>query len=496
MTANTFSAKRRFLAPDLATTFALVALALVAFRPLIMTISPHDFWWHLAEGRRIATEGRVPQIDYFSYTQYGKPFFDQMWLSQWLLFKIYQAGGIPLIVFAQALIITATYGLMLWLAARRANDAKIAALILMLGVMPVSFDNWPVRPQSFAFPCFALFVAILTAHRFKWKNWWPRALWLLPLIEIFWANAHGSFPLGIILVALTLIGETVRHFRGADVARKSLVQLGFCLLLCGAAIFVNPRGFEVIDYVRFVLNSPETRLSAEWLPPDLKTANGILFFAFLGFYCIAICVGRHRITLTDVLVSLPFGIQGVREGRSIVWFALAAFPVIAAALSREKKAVADAGKPALNLILLGFVWLLPLAVLPWWKSSLGLPSNIGELLDPDTPIAAVRALQELPKEQRPKRLWHDEATGSYLIWAAPEQKVFNDTRFEMYPLQQWQDSIDLRNAERAAQTIKKYRFDGFLLRPDRHAKLLDYLRKHGGWREVFKDEYWILLVKA
>ena len=118
------------------------------------------------------------------------------------------------------------------------------------------------------------------------------------------------------------------------------------------------------------------------------------------------------------------------------------------------------------------------------------------MLDPDTPINAVRALQKLSESQRPKRLWHDEATGSYLIWAAPEQKVFNDTRFEMYPLQQWQDSIDLRNAQRAAQTIEKYRFDGFLLRPDRHAKLLDYLRKQGGWREVFKDKYWILLVKA
>ena len=148
------------------------------------------------------------------------------------------------------------------------------------------------------------------------------------------------------------------------------------------------------------------------------------------------------------------------------------------------------------MVLIGFVWLLPLAVLPWWKPSLGLPPAIGELLDPETPIAAVRALRKLPAKQRPQRLWHEEGAGSYLIWAAPQQKVFNDTRFELYPLQQWHDSIDLRLAKQADEIIKKYRFDGFLLRPDRHAKLLKYLRKQGTWREVFKDQYWILLVKA
>ena len=334
MNADATKFKRRFFAPDMATTFALVALALVALRPLLMTISPHDFWWHLAEGRRIASEGKVPRIDYFSYTQFGKPFFDQMWLAQWLLFKTYQAGGVPLILFAQCVIITATYGLMLRLAAWRARDAKLAAIILMLGVMPVSFDNWPVRPQTFAFPCFALFLTILTLFRLRK---WPLALWFLPLIEIFWANAHGSFPLGIILVMLTLIGETIRHFRGAPVPRQSLLQLIVCLALCVAAIVVNPRGFDVINYVRFVLNSPETRLSAEWLPPSITNANGALFFAFLLFYFVALWMGRAKISLTDVLVSLPFGIQGVREGRSIVWFALAAFPVIVAALSRREK---------------------------------------------------------------------------------------------------------------------------------------------------------------
>lgn len=492
MIVDPATTRRRFFPPDMAATFALVALALVALRPLLMTISPHDFWWHLAEGRRIAAEGRVPQFDYFSYTQYGKPFFDQMWLSQWLIFKVYQTGGLPLIVFGQSVIITATYGLLLWLAAQRADNAKVAAVILMLGVMPVSFDNWPVRPQTFAFPCFALFVTILTLFRLQKAS---RALWLLPIIEVFWVNAHGSFPLGLILVALTLIGETIRHWRGEDVARKSLVQLTLCLVLCSVSILINPRGFAVIDYVRVVLNAPETRLSAEWLPPDIKTANGAIFFAFLSFYIVALCIGRKRISLTDVFVSLPFGVQGMREGRSIVWFALAAFPIVAAALRRDKKNVVEAGKPAFNLLLISFVWLLPFAVLPWWKPSLGLPPSLGELLDPDTPIAAVRALQKLHAPLRPKRLWHDEATGSYLIWAAPEQKVFIDTRFELYPWQQWQDSIDFRHARRADEIIKKYRFDGFLLHAQRHVKILNYVRQRRQWREIHKDNDWLLFIK-
>ncbi len=36
------------------------ALILIALRPLFSPIPPHDFWWHLATGRVIATQGTIP----------------------------------------------------------------------------------------------------------------------------------------------------------------------------------------------------------------------------------------------------------------------------------------------------------------------------------------------------------------------------------------------------------------------------------------------------
>ncbi len=491
------SGKRRAFAPDLPLTYALVALALVTLRLLLMPIAPHDFWWHLAQGRRIVGEGQVPVLDYYSYTQSGKPFFDQMWLSQWLLFRLYQLGGLPLIIFAQCLLVGGSYAGLLWLSARRSGHAKICAAVLLLGVMPVSFDNWLVRPQSFALPCFAAFVTILTAYRLRW---WPRAIWLLPLIEVFWANAHGSFPLGLILLSLTIIGEAIRHARRAPgfLTRRELASLIWCGALCGAAIFVNPRGIGVLDYVQFVLNAPQTRFSSEWLKPDLTTFGGVYFYVFLLAFLIVVWRRRQFLTLTDALVTLPFAAQAMREGRSILWFAMAAFPVFCVALApRRAHGKAAEDRPAFNLALLFLVWLMPVAVLPWWKPALGLPAQIGALADEETPFQAVEKLRKLPPDIRPQRLWHDEATGSYLMWAAPEQKIFIDTRFEFYPSQQWIDAGNLRYATGdRAKLIAKYRLDGFLIHHQRHSRLLAFLSRSGRWREVYRDRFWILLVKA
>src|SRR4051794_39346844 len=81
------------------------AIMLIALRPLLTPIPPNDFWWHLATGRLIVSQGAIPTVDSFSYTRLGEPFFNQGWLAQLLMYGLYQLGGIPLIYIVQALVI-------------------------------------------------------------------------------------------------------------------------------------------------------------------------------------------------------------------------------------------------------------------------------------------------------------------------------------------------------------------------------------------------------
>src|SRR5215212_2343601 len=187
-----------------------MALMLIALRPLLTPIPPNDFWWHLATGRAIITQGAIPVVDSYSYTQAGQPFFNQGWLAQLLMYGIYLLGGIPLTYIFQALVIALAYGLLLRLCLLRTGQVQLSVGLLLLTTLPLSFDNWLVRPQSYAFPLFAAFLTILTEYRQGGKN----RLWLLPPLMVLWVNIHGSFVLGGVLIAVTLAAEWLKRWAG------------------------------------------------------------------------------------------------------------------------------------------------------------------------------------------------------------------------------------------------------------------------------------------
>jgi hypothetical protein len=493
------------------------ALMLIALRPLLTPIPPNDFWWHMATGRATLAQGGIPIADSFSYTQLGQPFFNQGWLAQLLMYGLYQLGGLPLIIILQALVIALAYGLLLRLCLLRTGQVQLSVGLLLLTTLPLSFDNWLVRPQSYAFPLFVGTLTILTEYRLAFKN----RLWLLPLLMILWVNIHGSFVLGGVLIAATLAGEWLkRRITGwREAASWASRPIGapedvltrpeperqpplLPLLLWGAAtalaLLVNPRGLEVIGYVRNLLGtSAVTNLVTEWAPPTIREPGGTIFFLFL---CICMCVltyARRRPDLTDLLLFFAFLWNALSANRNIVWFGFVATLLVvvqaATLIGTPRAARGVVGSSTLNAVLIGLLGLLLAIALPWWKPAL-LPPSVGALLSEDTPIAAVAFLQGQP--DRPRRLFHSEAYGSYLIWQAPEQPVFIDTRIELYPIEQWRDFIDLGQGKNVSALLAKYDIDGLLLDSVRQKPLIEFARKDGGWVERYKDEHTVYFTRA
>jgi hypothetical protein len=181
--------------------------------------------------------------------------------------------------------------------------------------------------------------------------------------------------------------------------------------------------------------------------------------------------------------------------RNIVWFGFVATPLVAAQAATLMPAPAarrHPGSPALNAMLIGLLSLLLLIGLPWVKPAL-LPPMFGALLSEDTPVAAVEFMRGEPL--RPRHLFHTEGFGSYLMWAAPEQPVFIDTRIELYPYEQWVDYINLGQANNVAQLLRKYDIDGLLLNKKRQAALVEAARADSAWQMRYEDEQAIYLLK-
>jgi hypothetical protein len=476
------------------------ALILLALRPLLTPIPPHDFWWHLATGRAIVAHGQIPLVDSFSYTRAGEPFFNQSWLAQLLMYALYSAGGLPLLLIVQSLVIVAAYGMLLRLCIIRSGRLRLSVALLLLTTMPLSFDNWTVRPQTYALPLFAAYLTVLTEYRLGRA----RRLWLLPLLMVVWVNVHGSFVLGLALIGLTFAGEWLQQLRPArppqDAApgppaptgRSPVISRAYIAWGAAAALatLINPRGLEVVGYVRNLLGSSQvTSLVTEWAPPSIRDISGTIFFLFVIVTMLALIYGRRRPGLTDMLLLLAFLWLALGAVRNVVWFGLVATPLLAAqagSMLSPRSTRSTPGSPALNAALLGILLLLLAIGLPWVKPAL-LPPSVGSLLSEDTPVAAVAAIEQQPG--RPERLFHAMSHGSYLIWAAPQQKVFIDPRIELYPFEQWVDYINLGQGNNVSELLAKYRFDGLLLSTSEQEGLIDVIRNDPAWQERYRDEH-------
>ncbi len=499
------------------------AVAFIALRALLTPIPPHDFWWHMATGRLIVASGQIPAVDSFSYTRAGEPFYNQSWLAQVLLYVLYQAGGTPLIIVAQALVLAGAYGLLLRLCVQRSGSARLSAGFLLLATMPASFDNWIVRPQTYALPLFIASLYVLSAWRLPalrgarfapGRFYWP--LLLLPLSGVVWVNLHGSFVLGGALIALVFVGEAARRRaeewaearawasrpvgRAEDVltrpvppARPPLWHLALAGALTGVSWLLNPGGVQVLGYVRNLLGSSQvTSLVTEWAPPTIRDPNGAIFFLFLIAGIVILAYARRSPDLVDMVTAGAFLWLALGAVRNNIWFTAAATPLLVVQLTVWRAEGAPArrayqGLPALNAVLAGVIALLLVLSLPWVKPALGLPPQLGALVDPQTPVAAVERLRLDP--QRPARLFHAMSYGSYLIWAAPEQPVWADPRIELYPLEQWRDYQLLNSALEVERLLAAYEVDGLLLSNTEQEPLVAWARaRPQEWHLRFADE--------
>ena len=174
-------------------------------RPLWHT----DLWGHLAYGRLIVANRALPPTEPLMPLARGTPFVDLSWLSQVLGYAAFQWKGIAAIQFLYAASITASLGLLAWRTARKTASMGPALLAVSVCVWLQWQQLLIVRPQLAGLVCFLLlFVALLGKKPGK-------TLWLfVPLLFVLWTNLHGSFYVGLALVAAMAAG------RGFDIFRR------------------------------------------------------------------------------------------------------------------------------------------------------------------------------------------------------------------------------------------------------------------------------------
>jgi hypothetical protein len=473
---------------------------------------PEDFWWHLKAGELIAMGQGIPATNIFGWTlPADTSFIYQSWLGEWLFFALYQLGGLPLVVFARNMLALGAFALVALEAQRRSGSWRLASGAVLLAAL-MTINNLNTRTQNWSWIPFALLLLLLGSYARQRLS--PRWLLALPLLMVFWVNAHGAFAMGILVTGAFVAGETLRRIlrqpRALNWDRLKALYLAAGAML--AATLVNPLGAGISGYVYTLLtDAPSQNLGMEWQPPTPETLAGTFFAVGVLSLIAAFGFARRRPTITDVLLVCGLGWIAFSGMRYVVWFAMAAMPIAAQSLGTPRPVFTPgkagepqrptrrrrAGIPAANLTTAIVLVLLVVAVQPWFKPALALPQPYQELFAPvpgapllfsaDTPV---QATEHLRAEPCAGHLFNDMGHGSYLIWALyPQAQVFVDPRVELYPLALWQDYLRLSRGHEVAPLLARYDISCVLLDMQDQAPMSAALAELPDWQRTYADEH-------
>jgi hypothetical protein len=450
-----------------------VALFVLLIVAALLPLSPQDYWWYLRLGQDILRTHSIPSVEAYSFTRAGAPYFYPSWLAAVIFWKVYNLGGITSTFLLRVAMTAITYGT-LFLMVRESGAGTLLAALLTLVAGLAGSNNWTFRPQMFAYPLF-VFTLLILIHNERGHS---RGLWFLPLLALLWVNLHGSYLLLFMLVGLTLI-----------FTRRSRKAIALALVFSALAALVNPRGLEALLYAKNMLVSPSVQLSTEWRPPVNLGWQMNLFFLWLLAFAALAGLSPRRLSLLEAAWLFGLGWMALSEIRNVIWFLFILSLETAALLSEWDehyiRIPSEKVNILFNLIVTVALLLMPLALLPgvrsmWWSKSPDAYTSAN-------PIRATTWLASHP--DLPGEMFSDLSFSSYLIFALPSRPVWIDTRFELYPVEQWQEYVSIEQTAPGWETIlERYKINLLVLSPAGEPSLIQAAQGSHHWCQQYRDE--------
>jgi hypothetical protein len=388
-------------------------LAWLAFLPLVVfragILSEGDTYWQIRIGQQIIAHHTIPATDTFSWTMYGKPYFQNSWGFDVLVAIAYRLGGLPGVAIACALITLAIVALALALARVLGASAAASGIAFFLG-LPLLAGWLSARPQLFDY---AIVLALtLLLRRMERGHGRLGAAGLIGLLTLLWINLHAAALLAVAIAGASavLLAVVRRDARWRYVAAGTVAAAAACL--------VNPYGIAVLHQAGQV-HGDSSGLITEWAPFDPASPVQDLTLA-IGLAALVIGWRRRELVIAAALaVCMAGSIQAVRFLPFVV---ILATPLLAAFLSNPPDSIRRYLVSRRIMFqrcgALGILALIALAV----------PSltHIGR---PELNTYPVSVMPDIP---RGCRLFTSDLIGSYVTLARPDVPVSLDTRNNLY----------------------------------------------------------------
>ncbi len=515
---------------------SLIFIALAVFLlKNSFSYSDPDLGWHLRIGQDIALSRQAPVINNYNYTLSGQSWVDHEWLLNWLLALIFNYGGFLSLHLIFVFLALAAF----FIAWRRSwrllggtlADKFLSCLFLFFGIW-ASLPHLGIRVQEVGLLGLSvLFLIFSDFSRYR------RYFWGLPVMFLIWANVHGSFLLGLVLVGAYFIYSLLspwlarrswsQVFLQTVFLKKDQWHLGLIFCLSLAATLINPYGLGLYAFLSGYTHTFYLNYIQEWRNQFVfplhyaqliylaVAAAGLFLFGqkkfdykikfslwdwglFLFFFFLALKSRRHFPIF--VLVSLPILTGAFREDLILLW----------RCWSYRSRAILTVWTA-----LAAFLFIcLQTAFLPWKQDGIKSFCNISY------PCAAVVYLQAHP-ETKNWRLFNEYSWGGFLLWAYPEKQLFIDGRMPQVLYRGhtiFEEYLNFRRfGDKPAQKLEENKINLVLISSQNHNLHLrawekiffqitddelaapDYLRQYldgsPDWQLAFKDKFSLIYTR-
>ncbi len=507
----------RFLAPsttDLIFITLLVAISGGALSTRLL--GDASIGWHIRNGEQMLRTHAVTRTDPFSVTMGGQTWYAWEWLYDVVIARIHQVVGLNGVVFFSAVIIALTFSLTLRLCLRRGADLPVTALLLALS-LGASMIHLFARPHVLSWLFTVICFQVLDSSE---NGEGRRRLWYLPALMLLWANVHGGFVVGFVLLGLYLLSDTILYYRcrnteerGSLVAR--LRALGIVAGLSLLASLINPYGYELHVHVyrylssRWLMNHID-----EFLSPDFHGVAQQCFVAILLITIVVLAVSRTKPSLARMFVMLFATYSGLYASRSLPVSSLLLTLIVAPLWTQALADARDNSRLSLRLrsflsrwrsmtarirdVELGFrghLWPMAAVLIGllacMHHGKIGSQQWMNARFDPGhLPVQATEVLV-----QRGVRdpIFSQDSWGGYLIYCLyPRNRVFVDDRHDLYGeefLKEYLKSIRL--APEWEKFLSEKHVNWALL--PAKSSLANMLEETSKWNLVYRDGTSVLL---
>jgi hypothetical protein len=452
------------------------ALLLINGDPLL---NDADTYWQIAVGRWILNHGALPRVDVYSFTKQGEPWISTSWLAQILFAKAYDWAGWTGPVVLAAMASAVTFALLAFYIGSQIGEKY--GLLASAVALALTAGHLLARPHVLALPVMLAWVHGLVAASEARKA--PSFL-LLPLM-VLWANLHGSFVLGLALIAPIALDA----LWNAESEQRGMLVLRWIVFASAAvaASCATPYGWDSLLASRRILDLGELlHLIDEWRPADFShvTPLELCLLGSLG----AALYRRVALSPPRILLLLGFIHMALSHVRNVEVLALLAPLVVARPLAAQ---FGLSPMPSGKVNVPFFVLVTALGAI------LGLSgwAVAGESRYSPPAIASERAAEDALKAHGAARILNDMSFSGFMI--SRGIPVFIDGRAELYGeafALAYDHALELSDVDGFFNLLKTYDIDAVWLTPKTPAaRLLDRMQ---GWRRVYSDDNAVVHVRT